>query len=646
MSDILDQEMNKMLPDPGEVSVLEKQLTDRQDDRQQLFVLDRLIGHLAFTNVQRARELLVQEEAVLERCDLPDIRLNFHLRAVFIANQLYRFEDSARHFQQAIEIVEERGDVSQQASAYIDYAGTCINQSDLEGATALLEKASKLLKLFPDEQLQARMICREGYLDLHYSNFSKAIESFLEADKRIQSLQGQLEYMDYYFLTLIHSGLGKVYERNNEWEKSVRAYQKVAAMCERLGMRNRLSWHYLNVGIGLMTLNDDLGAEQYFEKALETRDDSSQQARASAFANLGYIYYQRKDYDRALEYYERAEGLYQSASGDDHYNLSNIERWKAHLHLESGDTDLAMQHFINAYNHARKIEDYKQISGIYKDIASFHAELGDYKSAYEYQILYDQVAEKYAEQVNLQKVLELEVKYEAEQKKKEAELLRLQATRLQLKALRAQMNPHFMYNALNAIQHYITSNEVKNAAKYLAKFAQLMRQSLEYSDLEIISLEKEIEFLEDYLFINEKLRFENRLEYEITVDDELEDDILGVPTMIVQPYVENAIEHGLRSRQHGRIRIDFSPIDDLNILCVVEDNGIGREAARKLQEKDQDFQNHKSRGTNITEKRLEILHQSKGEGVFVHTIDLEDEQGIPLGTRVEIRIPIVEIHMK
>ncbi|MCB0623626.1 MAG: histidine kinase, partial [Saprospiraceae bacterium] len=131
-------------------------------------------------------------------------------------------------------------------------------------------------------------------------------------------------------------------------------------------------------------------------------------------------------------------------------------------------------------------------------------------------------------------------------------------------------------------------------AKYLAKFAQLMRQSLEYSDLEIISLEKEIEFLEDYLFINEKLRFENRLEYEITVDDELEDDILGVPTMIVQPYVENAIEHGLRSRQHGRIRIDFSPIDDLNILCVVEDNGIGREAARKLQEKDQDFQNHKS----------------------------------------------------
>ena len=81
-------------------------------------------------------------------------------------------------------------------------------------------------------------------------------------------------------------------------------------------------------------------------------------------------------------------------------------------------------------------------------------------------------------------------------------MLKLQATKLQLKALRAQMNPHFMYNALNSIQNFITSNEITFAAKYLAKFAKLMRQSLDYSDLEIISLEKEIEFLEDYLFIN------------------------------------------------------------------------------------------------------------------------------------------------
>ena len=116
--------------------------------------------------------------------------------------------------------------------------------------------------------------------------------------------------------------------------------------------------------------------------------------------------------------------------------------------------------------------------------------------------------------------------------------------------------------------------------------------------------------------------------------------------MIVQPYVENAIEHGLRIRKKGRIEVSFAPIDDLTILCVVEDNGVGRAAARRLQEKDADFQDHKSRGTSITEKRLEILHQSK-EGVFVETIDLKDpETHEPSGTRVEIRIPIVEIQIK
>jgi two-component system LytT family sensor kinase len=639
--------MNSVLPNRGELDSLEQQLANQKDEKQQLVLLDRLIGHFAFSNVHRAKELLSEQKVLLKKYDLPDFWMDYYLHAAFVENQLYHYDQSEEYYLQAIELIDERGDVKQQASAYIDYAGTCINLNHLDQATHYLEKASKLLKIFPDQRLMSRLICREGYLNLHYSNYTKAIEFFLEADKKIQSLQPPLDYTDYYFQTLINSGLGKVYERNNEWEKSVRAYLKVANMCEALEMRTRLSWHYLNVGIGFMALNDDKGAELYFLKAIDTTDDSSQLARASAYANLGFIYFQRKRYEKALDLYDRAEQGYRENKAADFYNFSNINRWKAHLYLELGDHNEAMEHFIAALNYAKKVEDYKQISGIYRDIASFHAELGDYKSAYEYQMLCDQFAEKYNEEVNLQKILELEVKYEAEQKKKEAELLRLQATKLQLKALRAQMNPHFMYNALNAIQHYITSNETKNAAKYLAKFAKLMRQSLEYSELEIISLEKEIEFLDDYLTINGKLRFEGRLKYEIEVDDEIEEDILGVPTMIVQPYVENAIEHGLRTRQNGQIHVSFSPIDDFTILCVVEDNGIGRAAAKRIQEKDPEIADHKSRGTSITEKRLDILHHSKDKGVMIRTIDLLDQQtGEGKGTRVEIKIPIVEIQIK
>ena len=119
--------------------------------------------------------------------------------------------------------------------------------------------------------------------------------------------------------------------------------------------------------------------------------------------------------------------------------------------------------------------------------------------------------------------------------------------------------------------------------------------------------------------------------------------------MIVQPYLENAIEHGLRPRRGGLIKLGFSLINENKILCIVEDNGVGREKVRKMQEKDGYHLNHKSRGTNITEKRLEILHahSAKEQKLFVNIIDLRDSVTLePTGTRVEIEIPVVEMRLK
>lgn len=628
------------------LSDLEQKLQLQRDPLQRLILLDQLAGHYVFTNLERAKELLAEQLVILSDFNYPDFKLNFHIYTAIIENQLYDFYLAEEHFLDAIELLEERGTVKQQAEAYIDYAGTCMNMENMDKATALLEKADRLLKNFPDERLQARIICREGFMNLHYSNYSKAIELLLDADRRITALNVPLELKDYYFLTLIHSGLGKVYERNDDHQKSVKAYLKVVNMCETLDIRTRLSWHYLNVGIGYMALNEQENAEAYFLKAIENTDDSSQQARASAYANLGYCYFEKKAYKQALALYEKAEHFYKEEE-DDYYNFSIIESWRGRLFFEVGELEKSRRHFEQAFEYAHLIEDYKQLSSVSKDLAALYAEKKDYKSAYEYQLLHDKFSEQYIEQINKRKQLELEVKYEAAKKKQEAELLKLQATKLQLKALRAQMNPHFMYNALNSIQNFITSNEITFAAKYLAKFARLMRQSLDYSDIEIISLEKEIEFLEDYLDINEKLRFEDRLKYEIIVEDEIEEDILGVPTMIVQPYVENAIEHGLRTKKDGKITLTFKLHDEDTILCVVEDNGVGREKALQLQMQDAQYQNHKSKGTKITEDRLRILHNSKSKGVFVQTIDLFDENTKESrGTRVKIKIPIVEIQIK
>lgn len=629
-----------------ETDALEAKLRSQKDPLQRLVLIDQLAGRYAFTSVNRAKELLTELAEILLSHSFPDYQLNFHLYKGLVNNQLYLFEEAKTEFIQAISLLKERGTVKQQAEAYIDYAGVCMNLDDMEEASSYLNMANRLLKNFPDERLMARIICREGFLNLHYANYSKAVELLLKADKKITTLNQGLDLKDYYFLTLIHSGLGKIYEVNDDPEKSVMAYLKVVNMSEAMEMRTRISWHYLNVGTGYIALEDYSNAEPYFRKAIETSDDMSQYARASAHANLGYCYLEKQAYDQALHYLDKAEDLYKDSAEDEYYNFALIESWRGRLYSEINQDKSAIKHFAMAYEYAQTINNFKLLANLCKDIATFYAEKKDFKSAYEYQLLNEKFAEQYLEQINRRRQTELEIKYEAEKKKQETELLRLQATKLQLKALRAQMNPHFLFNALNAIQNFITSNDITAATKYLARFAQLMRQSLDYSDMEIISLEKEIAFLRDYLQINEKLRFKDRLSFDIIVDDDIEEDILGVPTMIVQPYVENAIEHGLRSRENGHVEVKFSFIDDHTILCTIRDNGIGRRAARLQKLQDPKVRNYRSRGTSITEKRLQILHQAKDNEVFVETIDLYDpDTGDVQGTMVKVKIPVFELQL-
>jgi len=639
--------MTKFASTHSKAEKLETDLKFQHEPAKRIETINELIGIYSYTNIHKTKEYLPQQYALLKRVKDPQLELEYHLHAAFIENQYYQFPIAEHHFKKAIGLLEEIGDLKKQAELYIDYAGICINLEKLKDATAYLEKSAQYLKRYPDKILQGRHTCREGYINIAYANYSRATEQFLEADKEINTAQ-ERSLKDYYFLSLIQSGIGNCHEHSsNDLENAVKNYLKALEVCHEHGLDTRLSWHYLNVGKAFIGMTDIDKAEHYFRRAIQINDMVSDDARAGAYANLGYCFFLRDRFDEALDCFEQGERLYRQNPETNYSNFVTIENWRAELHAALGNREEAEQHFIKAFEYANKKADGKQFSEICKRISKFYADRGDYKNAYEYQLLHENVNEKNAEKFNSRKILELEVKYESEKRRQESEMLRLQAKSLQLKALRAQMNPHFMYNALNSIQNYITSNEIKDASRYLAKFARLMRQSLDYSDLEVISLEKEIQFLDDYLGINEKLRFKDKLRYQITVDPEIEQDILGVPTMLIQPYVENSIEHGLRNRKTGIVRIDFKLIDDYTVLCIVEDNGIGRHKARELQEVDEDYRKHESKGTKITEERLLVLHNSKVKQHFIETVDLTDNfSGEPMGTMVKIKIPIVEIHSK
>lgn len=626
------------------IKELENRLTHIEDDKIKMFALSELAEFYTFTNIREAQKLLSELQKKLQKHQHPDLILNFHLNTAIVENQFYNYKLSEIHFQQALNIVEDEGNVSQQVEVYIDYAGTLINLNEKERAMAYIEKAQRHLAAFPDQILSARLICREGIVWLHYTDYDKATELLFQAEKMFADIEPKkLQIKDLYFQTLVYSGLGLIFEKTGDRERCVKAYRRVVEMCEKAGIRSRLAWHSVNVGKAYMALDDYDNAEEFFLKADRIKDDISLSARAHATANLGHCYYLSGRYDEALELYNRAEIIYKRKT-DDYENLSIVSRWKGLLFDAIGKSKRAEKRLVEALELAKLGKDTKQQAIICRDIADMYADRNDFRNAYDYEVLHNQFVKKYYEETNKIKIDELEFKYEAERRRKEAELLRLQATGLQLKALRAQMNPHFMFNALNAIQGLIRSNENRAATSYLAKFAQLMRQTLEYTDKEEIAMEEEVEFLEQYLDIN-RLRFQDEFSYEVVQSRGLDEDDWKIPTMILQPFVENAVEHGIRPRHKGHIQIHFELIaDDTLLRCIIEDDGIGINKSRaQRQQEDPSSGTHRSKGMEITRERLQLLHQiyNPAHQAGAEYLWLEDRSPETSGTRVTVLLPII-----
>lgn len=226
------------------------------------------------------------------------------------------------------------------------------------------------------------------------------------------------------------------------------------------------------------------------------------------------------------------------------------------------------------------------------------------------------------------------ISYTIRNRKYKAEMQR-QIVESEQMALRAQMNPHFVFNALNSIQHFITMEDEMSANYYLTRFSKLIRQVLENSKHSFITLNEEIETLKLYLEL-EMLRFEGKFEYKIDMEDDISDYDVEIPSMIIQPFLENAIWHGLMPKVgDSKLNIYFSQTDDF-IICSVQDNGIGRKAAAEAN-KGRD-KKHKSTGIANTVKRLQLLSNVKGDNDLMVITDLE-ENGKALGTLVTLKIP-------
>ena len=205
------------------------------------------------------------------------------------------------------------------------------------------------------------------------------------------------------------------------------------------------------------------------------------------------------------------------------------------------------------------------------------------------------------------------------------------------KLLRLQMNPHFIFNSLASIQNTIINNDPEKATRYLARFSKLVRNILDSSVEDFIPLEEEISTIENYLKL-QRFRFPDKFDFNIETDPELDTESIIIPAMLVQPFVENSIEHGMKQKiEKGNIRVRFKKKDS-ELVIEVEDDGIGRNKAKELlkeQEKD-----HKSLANDIVRDRIKILNKIRKRKIIFEVSDLNDANGNPCGTLVRITIPV------
>jgi LytS/YehU family sensor histidine kinase len=207
---------------------------------------------------------------------------------------------------------------------------------------------------------------------------------------------------------------------------------------------------------------------------------------------------------------------------------------------------------------------------------------------------------------------------------------------LETKVLRLQMNPHFIFNSLNSIENFIMQNEKRLASDYLNKFARLIRMILDSSRDEAVPVSRDMEALQLYIDL-EQLRFNNKFSYKTYIDPALAAGDYRVPSLLIQPYVENAIVHGLAHSENKDLNLSVTAmLEEEKIKYIIQDNGIGREKAKEYNAKNKPY--HKSIGLEITEARINIFNKQEENGNAIVFTDLFDENKKPDGTKVEIII--------
>ncbi|MES1218376.1 MAG: tetratricopeptide repeat protein [Bacteroidota bacterium] len=582
----------------------------------------------------------------------------------------------------------------QQTTHYVDSLKTELGKHlphDSLRVKLLIEVANSIYHNAPDDALKyseeaiaiskeiswqlgiARAYRQKGVVYYIQSDYMKALEYYQAALKEYE------EGTDKHFEASLHNNMANIYMEMGNYKESLLSYNQFLLLARQNKWKREEAIALMNTGLVLMKENKFDSAILFYNESIDTASSINDlQVLAYALSNKGAALEKSGRYDEAIN------TLLKSIPYADSVNDGRIKSQTlgalAEAFIFKKDFNEAEKYALRSLEISRSLnivqfqkEMYELLSDVYKNKNEPEKALNYYKTFIQFRdstMNEDKKSEmvrlemqykaenkeavlnaEYAQKIKQQRLIKNTViggfiflaiggllsftlykrKRDAVTLQKEAEL-KAEISDTEMKALRAQMNPHFIFNSLNSIGDYITKNNTKVADEYLTKFAKLMRMILENSEQKEVPLHDDLKALELYMQL-EAIRMNNKFTYEIKVDEDINRESTMIPPLILQPFVENSIWHGIAKKEGpGKITVQIKREGNM-INCIVEDDGIGRKEfpAQVIGNK---AEGQKSFGMKITKERIDILNKIKNTTAGVEITDQVQ------GTKVELKLPL------
>ena len=515
---------------------------------------------------------------VYTRTDAVKSALNYHQEALVLAETV---ENPSRNIKRSINVsLNGVGNIYRKLRQY----------------PQAIEKFSKSLKL--EEELGNKL-----GLAINHQNIGDCYEAQGKLEDALENFQLSLAYNNQIDSergkVICNYSIAHVYVHQNKSEVAEVMLVETLKNARKLGDPKIISDVLQNLGVALMEQNKYNEADILLKESLKIAQQYNLPEQIiDASKSLSKIWEFKGDYKKAFQYYQQAKSLENEISNS--LNLSYVN-------------DLILKYEANkSANKFQILADQNELikTKLKKNQTSLL--IGGFGLALLAGIFY--------------------ILYRQYQLKNDKKLLTLEQT-----MLRSQMNPHFLFNSLNSIKLYIINNEKKNAVHYLNKFSKLVRKILEASSLKEISLADELETVELYMNI-ENIRFSNEINFNISIEDDIDIHTVKIPSLILQPFLENALWHGLSSKE-GEKNIDLQVSSGSSnfIEISITDNGVGREASEII--KKNKVLKRKSVGIDITKERLANFSKDYQNTFNVNIVDLYDTENSPIGTQIILQIP-------